>query len=112
VKRLISLTTVAALVCCLAATSVLGKGDSDPKEPSPKSTVPAPETKTKANEKLRADVLKMVADAKNPRAKVPAAQFPQPSSRNNLSTGAKIGIIAGIGGAVFLIWMLAVLNSD
>jgi hypothetical protein len=53
-----------------------------------------------------------VADAKNPRAKVPAPQFPQPTSRNNLSTGAKIGIIAAIGGAIFLIWMLAVLNSD
>jgi hypothetical protein len=67
---------------------------------------------SKRNEKLRGDVLKLVSDAKAGKLKVPAQQFPPPTHRNNLSTGAKIGIIAAIGGAIFLIWMLHSINSD
>jgi hypothetical protein len=113
VKRFVSLTTVAALVCCLCATSILGKTGSNTKEPPEKSTAPVM-TKTEAerNEKLRADVSRMVADAKAGKSKMPAQQFPQSTHRNNLSKGATIGIIAGIGAAIFLIIMFSKLNSD
>jgi len=50
----------------------------------------------KPNEKLRADVAKMVAETKAGRTGAPAtSQFPSPQ-RNNLSKTAKIAIVAGI----------------
>lgn len=70
-----------------------------------------PAEKSQAQEKLKADVTKLLADAKAGKLKVPAQHFPQPK-RNNLSTGAKIGIIAGIGAAIVLIWVLVTLSDD
>ena len=108
IKKLISLATVVALVCCFCGTSVYASG-TDPKEPTLKTATPA--EKSQAQEKLKADVTKLVADAKAGKLKVPAQHFPQPK-RNNLSTGAKIGIIAAIGGAIVLIWVLVTLADD
>ena len=108
-KRLISLATVVALVCCFCGTSAYARTGSDPKEPT---VTPAPPAeKSQAQEKLKADVAKLVSDAKAGKLKVPAQHFPQPT-RNNLSTGAKIGIIAAIAGGIVLIVMLVKLNSD
>lgn len=57
-------------------------------------------------------MLKLVADAKSGKvAPHSAPQFPR-SQRNNLSTGAKIGIVAAIGGAIFLIIMFHELSKD
>ena len=106
IKRLISFATVVALVCCFCGVSVYAS--TDPKEP--KVTV-TPAEKSQAQEKLKADMTKLVADAKAGKLKMPAQHFPQPK-RNNLSTGAKIGIIAAIGGAIVLIWVLATLADD
>ena len=83
IKRSISLATVVALVCCFCGVSVYANG-TDPKVP-PMTVTPA--EKSQAQEKLKADVTKLVADAKAGKLKVPAQQFPQPQ-RNNLSTGA------------------------
>ena len=48
------------------------------------------------NDKVKSDVLKMVAEARAGRTAPPAApQFPLPQ-RNNLSKTAKIAIVAGI----------------
>ena len=105
-KTLVSLATVVALVCCFCATSAHARTGS---EPEVKSATPA--EKTQAQEKLKADVTKLVADVKAGKLKVPAQHFPQPK-RNNLSTGAKIGIIAGIGAAIVLIWVLVTLADD
>jgi hypothetical protein len=107
-KKFISLTTAVALVCCFCGISVYAHG-TDPKVPPVKTVTPA--EKTQAQEKLKADVTKLVANAKAGKLKVPAQQFPQPT-RNNLSTGAKIGIIAAIGGAIVVIAILVRLNSD
>jgi len=109
IRKLISLATVVALVCCFCGISAYARSGSDPKEPIENPATPA--EKSQAQEKLKADVTKLVADAKAGKLKVPAQQFPQPK-RNNLSTGAKIGIIAGIGAAVFLIWLLVTLSDD
>ena len=108
-KRLACLITIFALACCLCGTSVYAGTGSDANEPVEKSA-PAVAKKL-ANEKLKADVTKLVADAKAGKLEMPAQQFPQPQ-RNNLSTGAKIGIIAAIAGAIVLIAILVRLNSD
>jgi cell division protein FtsL len=99
-KGLISLALVVALVCCFCGTSAYSRTGSDPKEPTVTPTTAA--EKTQAQEKLKADVAKLVSDAKAGKLKVPAQQFPQPK-RNNLSKGAKIAIGAGIAAAVIFI---------
>lgn len=108
-KKLVSFVTVVALISCLCATSAHAGSNSDPKEPEAKSA-PVAEKKP-ANEKLKSDVTKMVADAKAGKLKMPAQHFPPPQ-RNNLSKGATIAIVAGIGAAIVLIVMLVKLNSD
>lgn len=110
-KRLVSFVTLVALTCCLCVSSAFGKNGSDAKEPAAK---PAPAAeKNKTSDKLKADVTKMVADAKAGKLKMPAQQFPQPK-RNNLSTGAKIAIVAGIAGALIFIilWYTTGPGSD
>jgi hypothetical protein len=111
IKKLVSLATVVALVGCFCATSAYARTGSDPKEPEVKSATPA--EKTQAQEKLKADVTKLVADAKAGKLKVPAQHFPQPK-RNNLSTGAKIAIVAGIAGAIIftILWYTTGPGSD
>ena len=107
-KKVLSLVVAVALVCCFCGVSVYANGP-DPKVPTAKTATPA--EKSQAQEKLKADVTKLVADAKAGKLKVPAQHFPQPK-QNNLSTGAKIGIIAGIGAAIVLIWVLVTLADD
>ena len=108
IKKLFSLATVVALVFCFCATSTYAGSGSDLKEPEVKS---APAEKTQAQEKLKADVTKLVADAKAGKLKVPAQQFPQ-TQRNNLSTGAKIGIVAAIAGIIVAIVIINHVTSD
>ena len=109
IKKRVSVATVVALVCCFCGLSAYARTGSDPKEPEVKSATPT--EKTQAQEKLKADVTKLVADAKAGKLKVPAQQFPQ-SQRNNLSTGAKIGIIAAIAGVIVAIVILNHVTSD
>ena len=57
----------------------------------------------KPNEKVKADVAKLVAETKaGKRSVIPSTQFPPPH-RNNLSKGAKIGIIVGVALVVIAI---------
>ena len=109
IRKLFPLATVVVLVGSFCATSANARTGSDPKEPEAKSAPPA--EKTQAQAKLKADVTKLVADAKAGKLKVPAQQFPQ-TQRNNLSTGAKIGIIAAIAGIIVAIVILNHVTSD
>ena len=109
IRKLTSFATVVALVCCFAGTSVYGKTGSDPKEPVEKS--PAPVEKTQPNEKLKADMTKLVADAKAGKLNMPAPAFPQPQ-RNNWSKKATIGVIAAIAGTIIAIVICNHLTSD
>ena len=108
IKKFISFATVVALVCCFCGISVYANG-TDPRVPTVKTATPA--EKSQAQEKLKADMTKLVADAKAGKLKVPAQSFPQPK-RNNLSTGAKIGIIAAIAGTIVAIVILNHVTSD
>jgi hypothetical protein len=54
---------------------------------------------------------KLVADAKAGKVAPAPQQFP-PATRNNLSTAAKIGIVAAIGAGIFLIVMFHQLSKD
>ena len=107
-KKFVSFATVVALVCCFCGISVYANG-TDPRVAPVKTVTPA--EKIQAQEKLKADVTKLVADAKAGKLKVPAQPFPQPK-RNNLSTGAKIGIIAAIAGTIVAIVILNHVTSD
>lgn len=109
-RKFVSLITAVALICGLCATPAFARSGSDSKESAENEKAP-PVGQIAANEKLKADVAKLVADAKAGKLKMPTQHFPQ-SKRNNLSTGAKVAIIAGIGAAVFLIWLLVTLADD
>jgi hypothetical protein len=109
IKTVVSLATVVALLCCFCGLSAYARTGSDPKEPEFKSATPA--EKTQAQEKLKADMTKLVVNAKAGKLKMPAHSFPQPK-RNNLSTGAKIGIIAAIAGTIVAIIILNHVTSD
>ena len=101
IKKSIALATVVVLVCCFSAASIYAKGEPEAKEPVAVKQF-EPTEKAKPNEKLKADMAKLVADAKAGKLKMPAQQFPPPQ-RNNLSKGAKIAIGAGIAAAIIFV---------
>jgi hypothetical protein len=110
-KKITSMVIAGVLVTCLSGIAFAASAtDSDPavraKESSTKSAA-----RDKANEKVKADMMKLVADAKAGKVAPTPQQFPR-ATKNNLSTGAKIGIAAAIGGAIFLIIMFHELSKD
>ena len=88
-----------AVVCVLIMSlAVMLYGQSAPQSKTTNQFLRDPGTAspTKPNEKLRADVAKMIGETKAGRKGIPAtSQFPTPQG-NNLSKTAKIAIIAGI----------------
>ncbi|HWT03483.1 MAG TPA: hypothetical protein VN256_24750 [Pyrinomonadaceae bacterium] len=101
IKKLLSVLVAAALVCALGGTSGLAET---------KPEAEAPETPGKVSkETLRADIFKLVADAKAGSRTVtpPRAQI-QTSKGNSLSRGTKIAIGVGIAVAVVVIIAVAV----
>ena len=101
INRLASFTLVIALLLTLGGTSAFASTFSDPPDKSkaletPPESSPVTKTRTEPSEKLRADMLKLVAAAKagkvTPR---PGPQIPT-GKGNNLSKRAKIAIVAVI----------------
>ncbi len=107
-KRFASAALVAALICSLGGTSAFA--DTAP-QPDNKSGEAAPRAGTgteagkeaQANEKLKADILKRVADAKAGKTAMAFPRPQQPPQRNNLSKGQKIAIGVGIAVAVIVV---------
>jgi len=63
IKKLISLAMGGALVCCFCGISVYANGTgTDPRVPPVKTVTPA--EKSRAQEKLKVDMAKLVSDAK------------------------------------------------
>jgi len=114
--RLASLVVVVAMISSLGGTSVFASA-SDPKTPNDETktsskAAPSAKNETKPDKKLKADMLNLVADAKAGKV-VPRSQpqFPR-SQRNNLSTAAKIGIVAAIAGVIFVVIVLHKVEND
>lgn len=111
-NRLVTFGTVVALICCICIVAN-GKSETETSKITTTSAPPA-SADTKRNEKLRADVLRLVNDAKAGKLKMPAQQFPQSTHRNNLSKGAKIAIGVGIAAAIIfaILWHTTGPGSD
>jgi hypothetical protein len=107
-NRFTSVVFITALVCTLGRTPAFGQvtPESDVK-PKQTRALSAPETakSVPANVRLRADMDRLVADAKAGKIAPSAAQM-QPATRNNLSKGKKIAIGVGIAVAVVIIVLL------
>lgn len=116
IKKPVTVVTVIALLVALSGAAVFGKSRSDPDNPAAgsgeaSSKAPSSKSEAKRDAKLKADMLKLLSDAKAGKVAPKPQQFPN-RSRNNLSTGAKIGIAAAIGGAIVLIIIYSVMNGD
>ena len=106
-NKFASIVLVAALVCTLGGMPAFAN---TPPKPDAKTGGAAarPDSGTEAgkvvNEKLRVDILKLVADAKagGKGVTLPRPQI-QSAHRNNLSKGAKIAIGIGIAVAVVVL---------
>ena len=99
IKKFASIVLAAALVFTLAGTSAFAEN------PSKGEAKTQPDAATEAdkvvNEKLRAEMLKLVADTKAGRSVMRSSQPQiQPPQRNNLSQGTKIAIGVVIAVAV------------
>ena len=111
-NKFASVVLITALVCTLGGSSAFASNPSQP-DTKPVMTETRSEsgaaTKREAqpNEKLKADMVKLVTDAKA--GKVAPAERPQiqPAKSNNLSKGAKIAIGVGIAVAVVAVVLIA-----
>jgi hypothetical protein len=107
---------VVALVCLLSCDSILAQDLSDPDTKLNPAERPSsqgkhePTVDQKRNEKLRADVEKLLSDARA--GKVVPAERPQmkPAKSNSLSKGAKIAI--GVGIAVVVLALIVKYQMD
>jgi len=109
-KTLVTFGTIVMLICCVC---VVANGKSEPETKVTTTSVPPVATDSQRNEKLRADVLRLVNDAKAGKLKVPAQQFPQ-THRNNLSKGAKIAIGVSVAAVIVfaILWHTTGPGSD
>jgi hypothetical protein len=102
IKKITSLPLVALLIFTLSGTSIYGRTSSGD-EPKPADNAAREDAaKKQRNEKLRTDILQLVADAKAGKV-APTVRPQQPRNSNNLSKSAKIGIVVGIAVAVIAI---------
>ena len=105
IKGIASLTVVALLIFTLSGSSTCARTSSGDEVKPADNTATEDGAKKQRNEKLRTDILKLVADTKAGR--VTAATRPQqPKNSNSLSKGAKIGI------AVAVIAIIVIVKAD
>ena len=110
-NKFASIVLVAALVSTLAGTPAFADTQNKPGAKT-RGAADRPDAVTEAgsvaNEELRAEILKLVADAK---AGGKVVEFPRPQiqspHRNNLSKGAKIAIGVGIVVAVVAVILVS-----
>ncbi|HEV7682954.1 MAG TPA: hypothetical protein VGO68_12570 [Pyrinomonadaceae bacterium] len=112
-KKLASAILVAAITCTIGGTSAFAANASDPSvkdDPAARVPAEAPEKEAaKPNEQLKTNLLKLVADAKAGKVRLPAKSQMQPVTGNNLSKGKKIAI--GVGIAVIVIAVIVVIHE-
>jgi hypothetical protein len=109
-KRIASMTLVTLIVFTFCRSSAYARASSEDEVKPAENTATDDTAKKQVNGKLRADMLKLVADAKAGKvAPAPRTQM-QPEKSNNLSKGAKIAI--GVGIAVAVIAIIVVVKAD
>jgi len=114
-NKLTSLTLLLALICTLAGTSASAAIASEPSRKAnaagnPIESGSIPKKEAKANENLRADMLKLLEDAKAGKVAPTARPQIQPAKSNSLSKSAKIAI--GVGIAVLVIALIVKYQKD
>lgn len=110
IKRIASLALGALLISTFCGTSTYARVSSGDEVKPAENTATLPDANKQVNEKLRTDMLKLVADAKAGRlAPAPRRQI-QPKNSNNLSKGTKIAIAVGV--AVAIIAIIVVVKAD
>jgi hypothetical protein len=109
-KRIVALPLVTLLILALGFTSVYARTSSGDEVKPVENTATEDTAKKQVNEKLRTDILKLVADAKA--GKVAPAPRPQiqPRNSNSLSKGTKIAIAVGV--AVAIVAIIVVVKAD
>ena len=112
INKFASVVLITALVCTLGESLSFASNPSQPDtEPAMAETrlesAAAAKKDAQPSEKLKADMVKLVADAKA--GKVAPAERPQiqPAKSNNLSKRAKIAIGVGIAVAVVAVVLIA-----
>ncbi len=111
-RKFASFVLVTALVYTLGGASAFADTTSDHESKS-KVAATSSEPGTAAgneanpNEKLRADVRKLVSDAKAGKVTPPAKSQIQPAKSNNWSTGTKIAVGVGVAVAVIVVILIA-----
>ena len=113
IKKVLTLPLLLSLVLCFCAISVFAEGA---KKGDPVSSTEVKETSRKeanrAKPKLKADMDKLVEEAKAGKIAPHQQQFPR-TAKNGLSKTTKIVIAASaIGAGVFLIVMFHALSKD
>lgn len=111
-KKLASITLIAAIACTIGGTSAFATSAADPSVKDDPVSVPAevPEKKgTKPSEQLKTNMLKLVADAKAGKVRLPSKSQMQPARSNDLSKGKKIAI--GVGIAVIVVAVIVVVHA-
>ncbi len=110
-----SLLLVIALVSTLGGNSAFANSPTKPDDKRNVTDVPgeteiSDKNNVQPNEKLKAEMVKLVADAKA--GKVAPSERPQiqPAKSNNLSKGTKIAI--GVGIAVAVIAVILIVKAD
>ena len=111
-KKLASVILIAAIACTIGGTSAFATNVSEASVQDDPASVPAqaPEKKeAKPNEDLKTSMLKLVADAKAGKVKLPAKSQMQQAGGNNLSKGKKIAI--GVGIAIIVVAIIVVIHE-
>ena len=114
--RLLSIAIAVAVISSASGMSVFARAandigtSSDETKVLPDKTSAAKE-KGRDNPKLKGDMQKLLADAKAGKVAPRPQQLPN-GGRHNLSTAAKIGIVAAIAGIIFAIIVVHQVNDD
>jgi Flp pilus assembly protein TadB len=113
-KQFMSLALAIALVCTVSVTSAFADNWSDPDHKANKNatlseTGSVRKNEARPNDKLVADMLKLVADAKAGKLTPAERSQIRPAKSNNLSKSTKIAI--GVGIAVAVVAIVLIVNK-
>jgi len=100
--RNLAITLICALILGVAAPFAAAQSNSEPNSATPQKETSVSQKTNARNEKVRADIARLLADARAGKVAPRTSQLP-PRQSNGLSKGAKIAIVAGIAVVVLAI---------